>query len=250
MAQIRFEDIETTTQKTPFTSNKFGNGTSVGFFSLKNDGDEALVRIMHSSPQDFDILTTHPITLEGKHRRVNCVREATDPLENCPLCSSGAKTEQKIYIHLLQYSKDAQGNVVVEPKVWERPIDYAYMLRDMTKEYGPLTNSLFKIKRRGVAGSRDTKYDFNYAIPTVYPNEAYPNKAELFEGYHALGRAVLSRNADELSSFLATGSFPQKAKPQTQQPSVALNTTTRVAPWDTVNVSSEETPTQAPTRYY
>lgn len=252
MAQIKFEDIKPANQ-TSTQQHRFNNdGPKIGYFGLANDGDEALVRILHDSPKDFDIITTHPITVDGKHRRISCIREATEPLENCPLCSSGARVEQKIYIHMLQYFKDEKGNVTVEPMIWERPYDYAYILRDLINEYGPLSNNLFKIKRRGVKGYLKTKYDFNYAIPTVYPNEAYPNKPELFGDYHALGRAVLNKNVEEISTFLATGSFPQRQKTETtQQPSVALNSTTvnnRVAPWDTVQV--ESAPTQAPTRYY
>ena len=55
MAQVNFDDID-------FNNMSGGaNNNSVGFFSLKNDGDEAIVRIMHDNTASFDILTEHSI---------------------------------------------------------------------------------------------------------------------------------------------------------------------------------------------
>ena len=64
---------------------------------MKNDGDEAIVRIMHDSPETFDIVTNHTVTIDGKYRSVNCIREIGQPVTNCPFCDikDQAKADQK-----------------------------------------------------------------------------------------------------------------------------------------------------------
>ena len=78
MAQVKFEDInDVSSQVSP---------NSIGYFGLKNDGDEAVVRFMHDDVSTFEILTVHDIVINGKHRKINCIRDPHDPLEKCPLC--------------------------------------------------------------------------------------------------------------------------------------------------------------------
>lgn len=195
MAQITFDQI------------KDPSSTGVGFFTLKNDGDEAIVRIMHDSIEDFDIQTTHPIQVSGKFRSVSCLRTPTEPLEKCPICQSGARVNQRIFVRLVQYTMGADGTVTAEPKVWERSTQYATILRNMLNEYGPLSDVIFKIRRNGAARSVNTTYDIMYANPANYNSPAYAKMPELFEGYSTLGTAVLNKNYEELAQFVATGAF-------------------------------------------
>ena len=211
MGQISFEQATE-------SMNSFSNdGPSVGFFSLKNDGDEAIVRFMHDNTASFDIVAVHPITVEGKFRKVSCLRNPKDPLENCPLCKSGAKIENRFFIHIVQYTKDDNGNIIPSAKVWDRSLFYANQLAAMINEYGPLSDCVFKIKRDGAAGSMDTKYQIMYANPQVYRADLYPKRPDLFDGYKTIGSIVMEKNFDEMSQFLATGKFPEKPKQNTQQ---------------------------------
>lgn len=201
MAKINFEQI---------ASNNDGGNFTVGFFSLKNDGDEAIVRIMHDNTSSFDLVTTHPIQLGNKYRRVNCIRDPRDPMDNCPLCKSGAKVQQRFYIHLIQYVKDENGNIIPQAKIWERSSSYAVTIKNLIDEYGPLSDCIFKIRRNGEAGSMNTTYSILFGNPQVYRPEFYPKDNSLFEGYSVVGSAVMDKNFDEIAEFIATGEFPQR----------------------------------------
>jgi hypothetical protein len=210
MAQVRFEEA--------YQAEQSNNDRSmVGFLTLKDDGDEAIVRIMHDSTADFDILTTHDIQVDGRYRKISCTRNPKDPMENCPLCKSGARISSRFFIHLLQYTKDETGNIVVEPKVWERSMSYATTIRNLIGEYGPLSDCVFKIKRSGKAGDMNTTYSILYTNPSVYTPELYPKKPELLEGYSALGTVVLNKTPEEINHFVTTGSF-LVANQNVQQP--------------------------------
>ena len=143
MAKISFDDAQKIASTNQFSDIKY--------FGLKNDGDEALVRIMHDSVEDFEILTVHEVTnANGKKYKVNCLRDINDPLDMCPLCDSGSAQFRRIYVHLIQYTKDPlSGQVTAEPFYWEKPLGFATELKTLITEYGPLSNSLFKIKRNG-----------------------------------------------------------------------------------------------------
>lgn len=201
MAKINFEQI---------ASNNDGNNFTVGFFSLKNDGDEAVVRIMHDDISSFDLVTTHPIQIGNKYRRVNCIRDPREPMDNCPLCKSGVKVQQRFYIHLIQYIKDEKGNIIPQAKIWERSASYAVTIKNLLDEYGPLSDCIFKIRRNGEAGSMNTTYSILFGNPQVYRPEFYPKDNSLFEGYSVVGSAVLDKNFDEIAEFLSTGEFPQR----------------------------------------
>ncbi len=188
------------------------NNNSVGFLTLKNDGDEAIVRIMHDSVDDFDIVTVHPITLGGKFRSVSCIREPREPIDNCPLCKNGTKIQSKIFIHMIQYTTNANGQIEAKPVVWERSISYATKLKNDIDEYGPLSNCIFKIKRNGKAGDMQTTYDMKLGNPNMYNEASYPKLDNAFANYSACGTIVLDKTYDEIATFVSTGAFPDTKK--------------------------------------
>lgn len=217
MAQIRFEDIQDVGQ------NNSNQNFSVGFFSLKNDGDEAIVRIMHDSTDSFDIVSTHAINVGGKYRRVNCCRTPREPVESCPLCASGNPSQQRFYIHLIQYTRNENGQVVPEAKVWERSLAYANTIKNLIVEYGPLSNLIFKIKRSGAAGSMDTKYTIMYANPQMYPENIYPPVPNAFDGYTAIGNVVMDKTVKDIIYFVTNGSFPEVQNDAPKQNAPVVN---------------------------
>lgn len=213
------------------------NGDGIKMFGLKDDGHEAVVRIMHDSTEDFDIGTCHKVKIGDRYRKVGCLRDPREPVDKCPLCKSGAKIEQRIFIHMLRYDKNEAGQVTVTPVVWERTArEYANKLKNMIQEYGPLSDCIFKIRRNGKAGDMSTTYELLYANPTVYRPELYPKDEKAFEGYSAFGKVVMDKTFDEISEYLATGQFPQRqnatnnnAGPVNEQPTYG------VAPTPTTN---------------
>lgn len=206
MARISFD----TFQETSGQDNN--NGYAVKLFALKDDGDEAIVRIMHDSVEDFDIITTHPIKLGENYRKVSCIRDPREPMDKCPLCQAGHKIQQRFFIHMIQYDKDPQtGAIIATPVVWERSArEYATKLKTLIDEYGPLSQSVFKIRRNGKKGTMDTTYEILYGNPNIYRPDIYPADRGDLEGYTALGKVVMDKDYNELAQFVATGSFPQR----------------------------------------
>lgn len=205
MAKISWNDFQQKlAQEEQNQSNYNPNGPRVGYFSLKNDGDEALIRIMHDSPEDFDLVTVHPVTIDGKFRSIACIRDAREPMEMCPFCAEGKKLSSKMYLHVIEYVKNDQNQIVAVPKVWERNATYAREIVNKINEYGPLSDVLLKVKRNGKAGSKDTTYSLDYALPTKYNPEWYPKDTTLFEGYQAEGRAVMKKSFEEMQKMVGT----------------------------------------------
>lgn len=203
------------------------NGPQVAFFSLK-DGEEAIVRILISNYADFDIHTVHNVKMEGYQygRRMNCLRQPTDPIEMCPLCAAQQKLEQKIYIHMIQYTVEGD-RVVPHAKVWERSIlDRGFgvnALKTYLSNYGDLSEMVCKITRSGAG--LNTNYTFIPNLnPVVYRPDIYVKDTSLFDNWSPLGIAIMNKTAEEYNVFLATGSFPQtqqnnnQATPRTYTP--------------------------------
>lgn len=211
------------------------SGNDVSFFTLKNDGAEAIVRFMCDSTADFDIQTFHDITVGGKYRKVSCIRDPREPLENCPLCAANMKIANRFFIRLIQYFKlvDANGVTTIVPKamIWERSTFYAKTLKDYLENYGPLSDIICKVIRHGKAGDMQTTYEI---IPNlskqVFKDEIYVKDTTIFGDFNTLGTIVMNKNYDDLVHFLASGEFP--TKPQ--------------APTATANVSNVTAPMQTP----
>lgn len=206
MANISYDYFEA-------SNNNDGGGfkNSVGFFSLKNDGDDAIVRILHNSVEDFDMLSCHSVVIGGKYKKINCLREPREPMNKCPLCEAGiGKLQQRMFIHLIQYAKDENGNIVALPKIWERSVSYAKTLKGYIDEYGPLEKRVFKIRRYGEAGSMQTNYTFLPQDSSIYSEAQYPIDKSGFERYSVLGTLVMNKNYDDCVAFVRDGSFPGK----------------------------------------
>lgn len=203
MSQISYKSFEVSKQ-----ANTQSQGPRVGFFALKNNGDEAIVRILHDSPEDFDIMAVHPVVINGKHRKMNCIRDARDEINACPLCAAGEPIQQRLYIHLLEYVRQDDGSVKPFARVWERSVQYISTLKNLIDEYGPLSDNIFKIKRNGEPGSMDTTYSILYASPNTCNPNIYVKDMELAKNIKSLGSAVIDKNYDELVAFVNGTSEP------------------------------------------
>lgn len=205
------------------TSNKDSKEYKVGYFSLKDDGDEAIVRFGHASPREINIVTVHTVKVTNKdgkelYKRVSCLREVNDPTSKCPFCVANSKTQpdgkkpyplaDKFYVKLIEYIKDEKGNIVSKARVWERPAKFARELKSFMDEYGDLTNFVFKVKRQGNRGSMETTYSIIPARQDVYKPEVYVKDFSDFEGFKMAGSFYMVKTAEEISTFLTTGDFP------------------------------------------
>ena len=205
MAQINYEDV-----------NAANEGSfDVGFFSLKSDGAEAVVRILCDQVSDLDILTVHPVTVGQSafpNRNVNCLRTPRDPMDMCPFCAAGEKVRQRVFIKMIQYDPQTRKPQAV---VWDRPAGvFVPMLKSYIDNYGPLSQIVCKIIRHG--SGLDTKYDIIPNLnPQIFTLEAYPLDTSDFEDFKVLGRMVLDKTAEEMIAYKQTGSFPEKPKSNT-----------------------------------
>lgn len=233
MAKVNFDNMQDDSAYS--TSNN--NGNDVGFFSLRNDNDEAIVRFICDSTDDFEILTVHDISIGGKYRKINCIRDFHDPMENCPLCATGSKINQRFFIKMLQYDKatDSSGNVVITPKamIWERSTSYAKTLKSYLDNYGPLSDVICKIIRHGKAGDMQTTYEI---VPNlnkmIYKDEIYVKDPSLFGDFSAFGTIVMDKTYDEIMQFQMTGQFPvrEKKAEATTENAIPNNNMTHTAP--------------------
>ena len=215
MAKINYNDIDVAVAATGSSSE---NNNDVGFFTLKNDGDEAVVRFMCDSTDDFDIQMVHNITIGNKYRKVACLRDPRDPLNKCPFCEVGENIATRFFIRLLQYTKVADpqtGNTIIVPKamIWERATNYAKTLKSYLDNYGPLSDIICKIIRHGAAGDMKTTHQI---VPNlskqIYRDDIYVKDPTLFGTFETLGTFVMNKNYNEMSDFLAKGQFPEKPK--------------------------------------
>lgn len=231
-------------------STNRGNDTPrIGFFSLKNDKDQAIVRFMIDSEADVEIVAAHRCNYNGRQRLINCLRDPKDPVEKCPLCDSGEKVVYRMFIKLLEYTRDDSGSVVAVPKTWERPASYMNTITNLLNEYGPLSDNVFKITRNGEAGSTSTTYDVVYGLPTVYKPEIYKKEEGLFGNFTVIGNNVLNLGFDKMKSF-AFGEESSVAAPENTSRAVPQPPTSVESPKRDFTAPVSEQSTVRPRRFY
>ena len=224
MAQFSYQDYQNQQSNTPV------QGQGVSYFALKNDGDEAVVRFAYSSPEQFDLMSVHVMNIDGRMRRVNCLRTPHEPLAKCPLCAAQEKVYQKFYVKLLEYVKDENGNVVAMPRIWERPASFAKTLNGYFNEYGDVSECIFKVKRYGAKGSTDTKYEVMFANPAIYKSEIYLKDFSAFETYSLTKYVVLDKTAEELIALKANGGVTPQTSAAPVNTATYPNTTYQQVP--------------------
>lgn len=188
-----------------FTANEADNYSSgsSNFFSLKDDKDTARVRFLYGTIDDVEGDSVHEVQLDGKKRYVNCIRNYNEPADCCPLCREGAKVIPKLFIKL--YNVDTG-----ETLLWERGKAYFEKLASLASRYNPLYNEVIEIERNGKARDMQTTYSF-------YPIESSEFDINSIEMPDALGPIILDKSADDMETFIATGSFPEIGNAQPSQ---------------------------------
>ena len=187
--------------------------TNVNFFSLKKDGDSAIVRFLHQDINDFDVLDVHNVEVGGYKRKVNCLRHPNGKVDECQLCKNNAFDEdsrtykfslqRRVFLHLLQYESSQKA---VE-RVWERSKDLVKTLNQYVEDYGPLCDRLYKIVRHGEPGSTETKYDILALDKDRFNPSEYVFDREQLNYKPALGTVVLDKTNEEIDEYLITGNF-------------------------------------------
>lgn len=186
--------------------DNYKSNSGASFFGLENDKDVATVRLCHSDASDIEIIACHQIEVDGKKRKVSCLRSYNDPVLACPLCAAGIPLQIRYFVHLLQYEKTFD-ELFKNPqkKVWERGRTFQKEILGLAGRYNPLWKTAFEIERQGKKGDQTTKYGI---YPMNYTLEELPITDEDLENDSVLGTIVLEKTADELDYFLNNGEFP------------------------------------------
>lgn len=224
------------------------------FNSLKNDGDETLVRFVYNSADDFKVVQIHRVPDGKRFVNVACVRGQYESKDTCgcPLCKAkeGDKylypAKVKTFLNVLEYTKDEEGNIVATPRVWERP---AAIIDEILGAFNdgvsnllypkntPICDVVFKIRRTGT-GLGDTKYHIASGNPAVYPETSYSKDFSSFEGFDASQLSYYKKSTAEMDEYVANKHFPESAKESTDakitKPQGAINTTITAPKYDDV----------------
>ena len=223
MAYISREDFLKQQAERQERANSPRQSSGVGYLKLANDGDEAVVRFCYTNPDQFDILTVHDTKVDGKFRRVNCLRESfkSSP-DTCPFCAAGEKPKNRFYVKLIEYTRDENDpqKVNAQPKIWDTSTSYVNVLNNLCTEFGDISDFVFKIKRNGMKGDTNTSYSILPTNPAVYTADAYPKNNDAFKDYNILGTAVLDKTYDELAEMVHGTGTSNVVPEQTTTPRV------------------------------
>lgn len=204
-------------QKAASSSNSNKDFPKVGFFKLKDDGDEALVRFNISSIDDLQFATVHSIKTGNRWMKVSCFNPLGLPGGSCPLCEAVddsviGKANKKVFVQMLVSYKENGGFSEAIPVIWERPGGFAKEIANKLSNYGNLREIQFKVIRNGKAGDQKTTYSIEYAFPAVFPDTIVSKDFSVFDNVDISRVSYWVKNADEVATFLATGSFPEVVK--------------------------------------
>ena len=181
-------------EQTEQSSGKGGGG----FFSLKDDRDTAQVRFLFTDIEDVRenyARSVHEVTIDGKKRWVDCLREYGDPVDACPFCKAGRFLNYKYFLPVYNFKTNTS-------QIWERGKKFGGKISSMCSRYPNIVSHIFTIERNGKAGDQGTQYE-------IYEEEETQGVTiDDFEVQKPLGTLVLQKSAEDMEAYLRNGSFP------------------------------------------
>ena len=161
----------------------------IEYFNLRNDGDTAVVRMLHTSTNTIESAKVHWVDVQGKKKNIKCCGE------NCPICGTNNQPLNRIFIHLIDYTDNNK------EKVWSRTDKILSQLSDISNNWGGLINCVLQIKR---VGTTFPKYEINVVNPMQFPPIPSQDMVDKKIGY----MFYMTRSAQEMMQFYATGVLP------------------------------------------
>ena len=178
----------------------YGGQGGTGYFSLKDDKDTAQVRFMYDRIDDIEGYSVHKVSVDGKDRYVNCLREYNDPVDVCPFCKNRMYVTAKLFVPV--YNEDTR-----RVQIWERGKKFygklSSILSRTVKNNNSVASYLFEIERNGKKGDTSTTYEI-YAVD----GSDNTNLDNLPEVPNVIGSLVLDKSADDMEFYLENGYFP------------------------------------------
>lgn len=218
-----------------------GEGTKVGYFKLKDDGDIAIARINVSSTDELMFASVHTLNVGGKWLKVSCLNPLGANNGSCGLCGAHAsnpkgavsKAAKKLFIPMLVSYRDpnaATGYTAPIPVIWDRPAAFSRELANKLMIAGDLRNTLVLITRNGKANDMQTTYsvDILPADHPVFKPDMIPNDFSGFNNFNIARHSYWEKTTEEIQAYLTTGQFPERAQANTQ-PAVAATASVATA---------------------
>lgn len=174
------------------------------YFSLKDDGDVAQVRLLIDSEEDVEVYAVHQIQTKEGNITVNCLREPGAAIDTCPLCQNRHKPQVSLFIKLIHEDTI---------KVWNRGKTFYETIKGLIRRYKPLPAYDFEVERHGKAGDSKTTYQF-YQVGDI--DDSIQNvddllnatNLELDNKLEILGNYVRDWSYDEMWDYLESGKLP------------------------------------------
>lgn len=163
------------------------------YFSLKDDGDTAIIRFLYNDINDVEGVAVHEVEVGDKKIDVECLRSYNEPVDNCPLCAAGYKQNAKLFIPV--YDEGSK-----ESKIWTRGRTFFNKLSSLCSRYNPLVATPFEIERVGKKGDQSTTYE-------TYPKQSDNARIQDFPEISAEGTCFQVKTFEELQKYLNTGMF-------------------------------------------
>lgn len=164
------------------------------YFNLKNAGDSAIVKILHTSINTIEQKYIHSINIAGKNNKIKC------NINDCLLCQDARFKEKYlyIYIHLFDYTDNKE-------KVWVRSNKILEDLQTIVNNWGNLCDCVLKI-------TRDTYEYPKYSIQPVNPDKYKAVDVSKYIDQKVAYRFMKTRSNEELQEFIDTGDLPEHKK--------------------------------------
>lgn len=223
MSKFNYADYVKVSQDRQARANTPASTARPGYFKLKNDGDNCLVRFNVGSVDDLQFVAIHDTGKGQSYRKVSCLRPVgSSDHRTCPLCEANdagniavSKTKQRVLLPCLvsYFDRATNSYTAAEPAVWDRPANFARDIANLLRDYGDLRKHVLKITRNGEAGSRDTTYTAAY-IPTYDNTQVVPDDFSAFDSYDFSKHSYWELSADEMRNYLRTGEFPVRSAPK------------------------------------
>ncbi len=173
------------------------SGGGVDYFSLKDDGDTAKVRILHEDDSDLEVILVHKVEVEGNERWIECLEE------DCPFCETYTKPTIKLFIILYDHADE-------KLKCWERGPSMLDQLFGFIDRYGHLNNRDYDIVRHGKKGNKKTTYQLFPGDEKGPIKDSKGNEIEMPERPKVYGRFVLQMTKEEMLDHIADNAPVQR----------------------------------------
>lgn len=165
------------------------------WFTLADDGDQALVTFLYESQSgdDIDYFLVHEVEIGGNTRTVNCLgvdEEGNLDPERCPLCQNGLYKKEKLYLQL--YNHDTE-----QAEIWERGRTFTSQISNLVNLYGSLVTQPLLVTRMGRKGDSNTRYELTPEEPQLDATlDDFPEKQEI------LGSLIIDATEDDMYAMI------------------------------------------------